>query len=74
MELKYTFIKLKFPSQFQEWFGLTLDKCVETNATECDFSVDKIPYRELQLTFFCGNAPECRRTGSRDALAQVVVS
>lgn len=58
----------------KQWFGLTLDKCIETNATECDFSVDKIPYRELQLTFFCGNAPECRRTGSRDALAQAMLN
>ena len=54
-----------------EWFNLTLDRCMETNAIECDFIAEKVPYRELQLTFFCGNAPECRRIGSRDALAQV---
>ena len=58
----------------EQWFGLTLDKCIETNATECDFSGDKILYRELQLTFFCGNSPECRRIGSRDALAQAMVN
>ena len=58
----------------EQWFGLTLNKCVDTNATECDFSGDNILYRELQLTFFCGNSPECRRIGSRDALAQAMVN
>ena len=57
--------------KFQEWFDLTIDQCIQNNATECDFTGDKAPYRELQLTFFCGNTPECRRVGSRDALAQV---
>ena len=57
--------------KFQEWFDLTIDQCIQNNATECDFTGDKVPYRELQLTFFCGNIPECRRVGSRDALAQV---
>ncbi len=28
------------------------------------------PYREIQLTYFCGNAPECKRMGSKAALRQ----
>ena len=69
----YNVIKLFYQSLFksQAWFDLTLDKCVETNASECDFSGDVIPYREFQLTFFCGSAPECRRVGSRNALVKV---
>ena len=58
----------------RQWFDLTLDDCIETNATECNFNADKVPYRELQLTYFCGNSPVCRRTGSRDALAQAMVN
>ncbi|XP_066941047.1 uronyl 2-sulfotransferase-like [Macrobrachium rosenbergii] len=48
------------------WFDLKLDDCIQAKRPEC------FPHPEqemsLQLTFFCGHHPECRKLGSRWAL------
>ncbi|XP_064113613.1 uronyl 2-sulfotransferase-like [Macrobrachium nipponense] len=48
------------------WFDLKLDDCIQAKRPEC------FPHPEqemsLQLTFFCGHHPECKKLGSGWAL------
>ncbi|XP_066990675.1 uronyl 2-sulfotransferase-like isoform X2 [Macrobrachium rosenbergii] len=55
--------KQKFPPPW--WFDMTLDDCIEVGRPECHPSS---PQMNMQLTFFCGHHPECRKVGSRWAL------
>ena len=52
---------------FQSWFNKSIESCILSGDPECSMSPG-IHHREQQLTFFCGNSPECRRIGSRRAL------
>ncbi|XP_064111259.1 uncharacterized protein LOC135218739 [Macrobrachium nipponense] len=47
------------------WFDMSLDDCIEVGRPECHPSSSQM---NLQLTFFCGHHPECRKVGSRWAL------
>lgn len=50
------------------WFNMKLDKCVLAEDPECLPTLDT--EHELQLTYFCGQHPDCRKVGSRWALQQ----
>ncbi|CAL4060129.1 unnamed protein product, partial [Meganyctiphanes norvegica] len=52
----------------KSWFTMKLETCVLAEHPEClpDVGHD----HELQLTYFCGQHPECRVVGSRWALQQ----
>ena len=49
----------------QEWFIKDLTICIVSGDPECNFSPSV--YRRQQLSYFCGNALECRLVGSRPA-------
>ncbi|TRY68406.1 hypothetical protein TCAL_10235 [Tigriopus californicus] len=49
------------------WFRKNISECVLNDDPEC--SIKKGYYREQQLTYFCGNALECREVGNLKALA-----
>ena len=53
---------------FQSWFNLDFNACVRSGHPECRFDNDGSGIMEQQLTYFCGNAIECRQIGNRDAL------
>ena len=43
-----------------------MSQCIMNGDPECDFSPGI--YREQQLSYFCGNALECRQVGNQEAL------
>ncbi|XP_068216672.1 uronyl 2-sulfotransferase-like [Palaemon carinicauda] len=48
------------------WFDMKLDDCIKAERPECFPHPDQ--EMSLQLTFFCGHHPECRKVGSKWAL------
>ncbi len=41
-----------------------MDRCILEGDAECDFDLETAPQRESMVTFFCGNALECRKHGA----------
>ncbi len=42
-----------------------MSECIMSQDTECDWKPGHGPDRENMVTYFCGNAPECRKLGKR---------
>ncbi len=53
----------------QSYFDKDLETCVLSGDPECNFAPDGSVFREHQVTYFCGNALECRQVGNVAALA-----
>ncbi|XP_059089092.1 heparin sulfate O-sulfotransferase-like [Tigriopus californicus] len=54
----------------QEWFERDAELCILEQDPECFFQDGQ--YRIQQLSYFCGNALECRKVGSSEALKRAI--
>ncbi|KAK7076573.1 hypothetical protein SK128_018481, partial [Halocaridina rubra] len=50
----------------EEYYNLNLDECAAANHSLCTWTI--YPYGELQLSFFCGQAPACSERNNSWAL------
>ncbi len=54
------------------WLDKDINDCIMNADPECDLSPEGSVYMENMVTYFCGNAIECRQYGNKEAL-QVIL-